>query len=493
MGPAMWQVPTPRATVSGAPANSSSTLRVAFLSARHSPGRACRSCCTRRQWRSSAKFHSSGSGTPSRRSRPSARYGSASSRPTDCESAAVMPDVSFVNLFIVCLVAAAAPLLLGFAPRLRLPSVILEIVAGIVLGPSVLGWVKIDLPIQVLGLIGLAFLLFLSGLEIDARKLRGRLLRLAALGYLITLALGVPIGVALHSAGWVRSPLLLAIALSATSLGLVVPVLKDAGKSDGEVGQTAIVAATIADFSAILLLSLFFSASNGSTGSRLVLVAAFAVLVAVTGLIVSRTGRSMRLGSVLLRLQDTTAEIRVRFAVVLLIAFTALAERFGLESILGAFVSIVDRDSASHPHFRTKLEAIGFGFLIPVFFISSGIRLDLKGLLDAPSALVRVPIFLLALLVVRGVPALLYVPTQGRRSAIAAGLLQATSLPFIVTATQIGVQLGRISPVTGAALVFAGLLSVLFFPVIALSLLRKGESQPPAAEPARQPLTSTTM
>src|SRR5205823_1776046 len=105
---------------------------------------------------------------------------------------------------------------------------------------------------------------------------------------------GVPIGVALHSAGWVRSPLLLAIALSATSLGLVVPVLKDAGKSDGEVGQTAIVAATVADFSAILLLSLFFSASNGSTGSRLVLVGAFAVLVAVTGLIVSRTGRSMR-------------------------------------------------------------------------------------------------------------------------------------------------------------------------------------------------------
>ena len=360
-----------------------------------------------------------------------------------------MPDVSFVNLFIVCLVAAAAPLALGFAPRLRLPSVILEIVAGIVLGPSVLGWVKVDLPVQVLGLIGLAFLLFLSGLEIDAHRLRGRLLRVAVLGYLITLALGVPIGVALHSAGWVRSPLLLAIALSATSLGLVVPVLKDAGKSDGEVGQTAIVAATVADFSAILLLSLFFSASNGSTGSRVVLLIAFAVLVAVTGLVVSRTGRSMRLGSVLLRLQDTTAEIRVRFAVVLLIAFTALAERFGLESILGAFlagvvVSIVDRDSASHPNFRTKLEAIGFGFLIPVFFISSGIRLDLKGLLDAPSALIRVPIFLLALLIVRGVPALLYVRTQGRRSAIAAGLLQATSLPFIVTATQIGVQLGRI-------------------------------------------------
>jgi Kef-type K+ transport system membrane component KefB len=409
----------------------------------------------------------------------------------------MMPDVSFLNLFIVCLISAAAPLALGFAPRLRLPSVILEIVAGIVLGPSVLGWVKIDLPVQILALIGLAFLLFLSGLEIDAHRLRGRLLRLALLGYLITLALGVPIGLGFHAIGWVRSPLLLAIALSATSLGLIVPVLKDARQSEGEVGQTAIVAATVADFSAILLLSLFFSASGGSTGSRLVLVIAFAVLVGITGIVVSRAGRSMRLGAVLLRLQDTTAEIRVRFAVVLLIAFTALAERFGLESILGAFlagvvVSIVDRDSASHPRFRTKLEAIGFGFLIPVFFISSGIRLDLKGLLDNPSALLRVPIFLLALLLVRGIPALLYVRGLGRRSAIAAGLLQATSLPFIVTATQIGVQLGRISPVTAAALVFAGLLSVLIFPVTALTLLRRSD-RAPVGEADRQPVTATTM
>lgn len=409
----------------------------------------------------------------------------------------MMPDTSFVNLFIVCLVAAGAPLLLGFAPRLRLPSVIVEIVAGIVLGPSVLGWVKIDLPVQILGLIGLAFLLFLSGLEIDPGRLRGRPLRTAVLGYLITLGLGIPIGFGLHTAGWVNSPLLLAIALSATSLGLVVPILKDAGQSDGEVGQTAIVAATVADFSAILLLSLFFSASDGSPGSRLVLIAAFAVLVVVTALVVSRAGRSMRLGTVLLRLQDTTAEIRVRFAVVLLVAFTALAERFGLESILGAFlagvvVSVVDRDSISHPHFRTKLEAIGFGFLIPVFFISSGIRLDLKGLLDAPSALLRVPVFLAALLIVRGLPALLNLRTQGRRASIAAGLLQATSLPFIVTATQIGVELGRITPVTGAALVFAGLLSVLIFPVIALGLLRGGETVQPLSGQHAQ-LTATTM
>ncbi len=192
----------------------------------------------------------------------------------------------------------------------------------------------------------------------------------------------------------------------------------------------------------------------------------FAGLVVAAGAVVSLAGRSQRLGDVLTRLQDTTAEIRVRAAVVLLLAFVALAERFGLESILGAFlaggvVGLVDRDSSSHPRFRTKLEAIGYGFVIPVFFVTSGMRLDLGALLASPSALARVPLFLLALLVVRGVPALLYARLFTRCPLVAAALLQATSLPFIVTATQIGVLTGLMTPVTATALVCAGLLSVL--------------------------------
>jgi Kef-type K+ transport system membrane component KefB len=400
-----------------------------------------------------------------------------------------MPDVSFVNLLVVVAVAVAAPLVVGYLPQLRLPAVVLEIVGGIIIGPSVLGWVHVDLPVAILALFGLAFLLFLAGLEIDVHRLRGRLLRFAVLGYLVTLVLGYGAGVSFTAVGWVSQPLLLAIALSATSLGLVVPVLKDAGQVHSQVGQTALAAASIADFAAIVLLSLFFSSSGGSTGSKVVVLAAFAGLVAVTGLVVSGAARSIRLGGVLVRLQDTTAEIRVRCAVLLLVAFTFLAEKFGLESILGAFlagaiVGLVDRDSTSHPRFRTKLEAIGYGFLIPVFFVSSGIRLDLTGLLHNPSALVRVPIFLLALLVVRGLPALLGLRASGPRATLALGLLQATSLPFIVTATQIGVALGKITPVTAAALVCAGLLSVLIFPLVALGLLRgvKPEPGPKSAE-----------
>ena len=409
-----------------------------------------------------------------------------------------MPDVSFDNLLLVSVVAVAAPLALGFAPKLRLPAVVLELVAGIVLGPAGLGWLEVDLPVQVLGVIGLAFLLFLSGLEIDVRRLRGALLRGAVLGYLVTLALGVPFGIALDAAGWVRSPLIVVIALSATSLGLVVPVLKDAGQAGSPVGQTAILAATVADFAAIVLLSLLFSASDGSTTERLAMLGLFALLVAVTGVVVARAGRVMRLGDVLVRLQDTTAEIRVRAAVVLLVAFTALAEHAGLEAILGAFlagvvVGMVDRDSSSHPAFRIKLEAVGFGFVIPVFFVSSGARLDLDGLLAQPSALLRVPVLLLALLVMRGVPALLQVRRLGGRSAVAVALLQATSLPFIVAAVQIGIELDRITPVTGAAMVTAGLLSVLIFPVVALGLLREkpGKDASPVPSP-REPRTAAT-
>jgi Kef-type K+ transport system membrane component KefB len=403
-----------------------------------------------------------------------------------------MPDVSFTGLLVVAAVAVFAPLTVGYFPRLRIPAVVLEIIGGIIVGPSVLGWVHIDLPVQILGLFGLAFLLFLAGLEIDVHRLRGRLLRFAVLGYLVTLVLGYGAGASFTAVGWVSQPLLLAITLSATSLGLVVPVLKDAGQVGSEVGQSALAAASIADFAAIVLLSLFFSASGGSTGSKVVVLGAFAGLVVVTGLAVSGAARSMRLGQVLLRLQDTTAEIRVRFAVLLLVAFTALAERFGLESILGAFlagavVGLVDRDSASHPNFRTKLEAIGYGFLVPVFFVSSGVKLDLAGLLHSPSALVRVPVFLLALLAVRGLPALIGLRANGTRPTLALGLLQATSLPFIVTATQIGVTLGKITAVTAAALVCTGLLSVLIFPLIALTLLRQSGPEPAAAEAAPLP------
>jgi Kef-type K+ transport system membrane component KefB len=164
-----------------------------------------------------------------------------------------------------------------------------------------------------------------------------------------------------------------------------------------------------------------------------------------------------------------------------------LAERFGLETILGAFVagailSVVDRDAVrTHPLFRVKLEAIGYGFLIPIFFVSSGMLFDLNALLDQPGVLLRVPVFLVALLMVRGIPAFVYRPLVGTRSSVAAGLLQATSLPFIVAATEIGVAIHAVTDATASAFIAAGLLSALIFPVAALALLRDAEIIEPMA------------
>ena len=397
-----------------------------------------------------------------------------------------MPDVDFVNLLGVLAVALLAPLVLGFAPRVRVPAVVLEIVLGIVVGPSVLGWVEPDLAVQIVALLGLAMLLFLAGLEIDVHRLRGRLLVLSLVGYVVSVAVGWSAGLALDAVGWIDAPLLLAVTVSATSLGLVVAVLKDAGVVDGRLGQTTIAASSVADFAAVLLLSLIFSGSDTAPGSRLLLLTLFVGLVLVVGAAVMLSSRSMRLGDVLERLQDTTAEIRVRAAMVLLMAFVVLAERFGLESILGAFlagaaVGLVDRDSSSHPQFRVKLEAVGYGFLIPVFFVTSGLRLDVGGLLSSGSALARVPVFVLVLLLARGLPALFYLGWFGPRRTAAVALLQATSLPFIVTATQIGVLTGRLDPTTAAGLVCAGLVSVLVFPVTATSLgLRDPAPRPEA-------------
>ena len=388
-----------------------------------------------------------------------------------------MTAISFSNLVVVAAVAFMAPLVLGQFPRLRLPSVVLELVLGIAIGPSGLGWVHSDVPVKVLSLVGLAFLLFLAGLDVELERLRGRLLRLAALGFFVSVGLALSAGYALRAIGQVRNPLFIGIVLSATAVGLVAPVLKDAGQTESMFGQLVLAGATMADFGTIVLLSLFFSGTSAGLGARLAILASFTALVAAVGLAVGGIGRSVSLSGLLVKLQDTTAQIRVRGAVLLLVAFIALAERFGLETILGAFMAgvilrIVDRDAtATHPHFRQKLDGIGYGFVIPVFFVASGVQFDLSALLASPPTMLRVPLFLLAILLVRGIPALVYRGAVGTRRTIAASLLQATSLSFIVAAADIGIAIGQISETTGAALIGAGLLSVMIFPASALMLL----------------------
>jgi Kef-type K+ transport system membrane component KefB len=403
-----------------------------------------------------------------------------------------VPDVSFTDLALVMAVAFVTPLALGLLPRSPVPSVVVEVVLGIIVGPSVLGWVEADEVVRIVAVVGLAFLLFLAGLELDLRHLQGPVLRRGLSGFVLSLGLALVAGLVLDAFGLVEDPLLAATILTATSLGLVIGVLKETGQSATPTGQLIIAGASIGDVAAIVLLSVLFSADGAGTGAQIVLLVEYAGLVTAIGVLIAVAGRSQRLGAALVHLQDTTAEIRVRGAVLLVVVLVVLAEHFGLETILGAFIAgavvgVIDRDEAmSHPLFRVKLEAIGYGFLVPVFFVSSGVVFDLDALLDDPSTLALVPVFLICLLVVRGIPAVVYRPITGARGAVAAGLLQATSLPFIVAATMIGVELGSIDPGTAAAFVAAGLLSALLFPALAVALLGRSTDEEPGV-PALSP------
>ena len=397
-------------------------------------------------------------------------------------------EISFSSVAVIAAIALLAPLIVG-VPSLRLPAIVVEILLGIAIGPQGLGWASADEPVAVLSLFGLAFLLLLAGLEVDFGRLRGRLLRVTAFSYAVSFAIAAALGFGFKAGGLVRSPLLIAIILSATGLGVILPILKDAGETTTAFGQVVVAGASIAEVGPIVLLSLFFSGESGGLGSKLALLVAFLVFVVAVGFTILGLERSMRISETLLRLQDTTAEIRVRGAFLLLTIFVVLASKFGLEAILGAFLAgatlkLVDRDQQmTHAFFHGKLEAIGFGVFVPFFFVSTGIKLDVASLFHSGSALAKVPLFLAALLVARAVPALLYRPFAERRSQIvAAGLLQATSLSIPVVAGQIGVDLGLIRPTNYVALVAAGLISVIVFPLISLALLRVRTA--PAVAPA---------
>ena len=393
-----------------------------------------------------------------------------------------MGDLSFTSVAIVAAVAVAAPLVVALS-GIRLPAVVLELLLGVAIGPQGLGWAEVDEPVEVLALLGLAFLLLLAGLELDVDRLRGRLLRVTGFAYAVSFALALAVGLGLRAGDLVRSPLLVAILLSATGLGVILPILKDAGETSTPFGQVVVAGASIAEVLPIVLLSLFFSGEDSSLGAKLVLLLAFFAFVAAVGLAVLGAEHSRRIAETLVRLQDTTAEIRVRAAFLLLALFVVLASRFGLEAILGAFLAgatlkLVDRDvMMTHPFFHAKLEAVGFGVFVPFFFVATGMRLDVDALLDSPSAIARVPLFLAALLVVRALPALLYRPFAERAGQLAAaGLLQATSLGLLVVGGQIGVEMGLIRPTNYVALVAAGLLSVIAFPPLALTLLKRSAS-----------------
>jgi Kef-type K+ transport system membrane component KefB len=363
-------------------------------------------------------------------------------------------------------------------PVPAIPPIVTEIVAGILVGPQVFDFLDLTPPLVTFSQVGLVFLFFLAGLEIAFDAHDERHLGAVALAFLSSLGLALVVAVIFEAVELADAPLLVAIILAATSFGIVVAVLKDAGQTDTPFGRLVIEGASIADFSTVILLSLFFSSSGASFETTLVLLLLFLGVVVAMGALLAGARASHRLKAAVVRLHRTSAQISVRIAFLLLAILVYMSSEFGLEVVLGAFlagamVSLLDREKAvKSTGLQDKLEGIGFGIFIPIFFVASGAQLDLGELFASVGNAILVPLTVLALLVVRGVPALLYRRFVPPRQVLSAGLLQATSLSFVVAATQIGVHLGKIDDAAAAGLVAGGVISVLLFPALALALLR---------------------
>ena len=291
------------------------------------------------------------------------------------------------SLVLVFAIAAIAPLV---AVRLRLPGALLEIIAGIVLGPSVLGWVRPDTTISAFALLGLSFLLFLAGSEVDLRRFRGTLGRRVAASLAISLLASACVVAVLAALG-VGGAVVIGVALLATSLGLVVPVLADAGALARPIGRIAVAGASAGEVAAVVLLSVGLAEGDTPLAGRILLLVLLLAGLAAIGVAVVGVEHSMPLTALVARLADTSAQIRVRWTVLAVAGLALAAQALGFEAILGAFlagmlVRALDPDPEhTHPHYPIKLEAVGYGLLVPVFFVTSGLTLDLRGLSNTRS------------------------------------------------------------------------------------------------------------
>lgn len=392
-----------------------------------------------------------------------------------------------LSLVLVLAAAAIAPLVSDFSGRLFVPTVVVEVFLGILIGPQVLDIAKVDPSVDFLGDLGLAFLFFLAGLEIEIGLIRGRPLRLATAGWLGSLALGFAAAGALSSFGLFGggAVTVVAIALATTAMGTLMPILRDQGVLGSPFGNAVVGSGVAGEFWPIVVMSIFLTGTRG-TGTSVALLAVFFAL-AVLGAVTAGRVHPPRIVRVVQQTLHASGQLGVRLAILLLASLLYISVEFGLDYILGAFAAglltgLVARGPGAPTEIREKLEAIGFGFFVPIFFIRSGMLFDLDSLLHDPVALATVPLFLGLFLVARGSTAFLFRSDLSGRQLLPLGLFTATALPLVVALTEIGVEEGHLTRDDGAALVGAAMLSVLLFPLFALRKLGREPTEPDAGE-----------
>ncbi|MGW1434484.1 cation:proton antiporter [Streptomyces griseus] len=394
------------------------------------------------------------------------------------------------TLVLIMALAVLAPLL-GYATGrwLPVPVVIFEIVLGVLAGPDVLGWAHHDQVIDTLSDLGLSMLIFLAGYEIRFAEVRGDTLRRAGGAWVLS-SVGLGVALLLSGADLAKS-LVIGTALTSTALGAVLPILRDSGRLEGRFGSVVMAFGSVGEFGPIIAMALLFSGRSPGAASAVLAVFAIVTAGAVFWAMRPRPPWFARIIAVTLH---SSGQFAVRFVMLLLAGMLGLAHVFGLDTLLGAFAAgmltrlvlqgaVPERSDA----ILERVEAIGFGFLVPFFYIVTGIDFDLAALLDGGRPLLLLPVFLLLFLLVRGVPAYLLAPRDltGRAPRAALGLFSSTCLPLVVAITAIGLDEKVIGAGEAAALVAAAMVSVLVFPLLAFRLLRREEDGGGGAVPGR--------
>lgn len=386
----------------------------------------------------------------------------------------------FTSLVVIAAIAAFVPLLVGLL-RIKVAEVVLLLAGGIIFGPYLLGWINVDESISLLSELGLGMLFFLAGMELERRAVTGRDGRLAAIGWIVSLVVAGALAALLTHSGRASDTIGIAIALTSTALGTLLPVLRDRGELGTRFGTLFMGAGAWGEFGPIIAISVLLSTK--SSFAALLSLVAFGVVALFVAWLPRRFGGE-RVRVLLDRGHYTSSQTAVRFTMLVLIFLLATAGLFGLDVVLGAFVAgVIVRQIApptTESMLQVRIEAIGFGFLVPLFFVVSGANLDVASIVENPLLTVR---FLIYLLIARGlVHYLLYRRTlPDRRERARFALYVATGLPIIVAVTTIETAAGLMRPENAAALVGAGALSVLIFPLLGNAIGRIDRMHRPQA------------
>lgn len=387
------------------------------------------------------------------------------------------------SFLVVLLVAAIAPIIAGLATK-RLPSVIVpvvvvELLLGVVVGPQVLDVAHTDDVLSAFSQLGLGFLFFFAGYEIRVGAIKGAPLKLAGKGWLLSLVLAYAFAGLLEVSGVVVSGLLTGSALVTTAIGTLIPILRDENRLKGEFGKHILAIGAVGEFGPVLIVTLLLGATTGAP-EQIGLLFAFVAIAVFTGLVA--TGSVSRWMDFVTQRMENSGQLPVRLAVLLVFALVVIAGDLGMDVILGAFAAgmimrLVIGESDARV-FDSKMEAVGFGFLIPFFFVTSGMNLDIASLFESVSGILKLPLFFALMLVVRGLPEMLFyrrVLPADELPPLA--LLASTQLPLVVAITTIGLDNGEMHPSTAAALVSAAVLTVLVFPSLSLRMLARRDRE----------------